>query len=195
MIFGGFSAEAYTPDDARCKVVVTTRQFRRGKPAPLKPAVDEALTRESPVEGARRPAHRDRGRLGRGSRRLVARPGRRDRHPRGAAATASTRCSSSTRAARPGSPGHLPHERRLPHQLAYTNAVIHDVHPETDVWGTADVGWVTGHSYIVYGPLANGAAGDVRGHPRHPAPGPLVGAHREVRRHGPLRRPRRSARS
>ena len=43
-------------------------------------------------------------------------------------------------------------------QAAYTNAVVHDVHPETDVyWCTADVGWVTGHSYIVYGPLANGA--------------------------------------
>ena len=43
-------------------------------------------------------------------------------------------------------------------QCAYTNAVVHDLHPETDVyWCTADVGWVTGHSYIVYGPLANGA--------------------------------------
>ena len=43
-------------------------------------------------------------------------------------------------------------------QAAYTNAVVHDVHPETDVyWCTADVGWVTGHTYIVYGPLANGA--------------------------------------
>ena len=43
-------------------------------------------------------------------------------------------------------------------QVAYTNAVVHDVHPDTDVfWCTADIGWVTGHSYIVYGPLANGA--------------------------------------
>ena len=43
-------------------------------------------------------------------------------------------------------------------QAAYTNSVVHDVHPETDVyWCTADIGWVTGHSYIVYGPLANGA--------------------------------------
>jgi acetyl-CoA synthetase len=47
---------------------------------------------------------------------------------------------------------------RLPGQAAYTNAVVHDVHPETDVyWCTADIGWVTGHSYIVYGPLALGA--------------------------------------
>ncbi|GMA20088.1 hypothetical protein GCM10025862_21090 [Arsenicicoccus piscis] len=43
-------------------------------------------------------------------------------------------------------------------QAAYTNAIVHDVHPETDVyWCTADIGWVTGHSYMVYGPLANGA--------------------------------------
>jgi acetyl-CoA synthetase len=43
-------------------------------------------------------------------------------------------------------------------QVAYTNSVVHDVHPETDVyWCTADIGWVTGHSYIVYGPMANGA--------------------------------------
>ena len=43
-------------------------------------------------------------------------------------------------------------------QAAYTNSVVHDVHPESDVyWCTADIGWVTGHSYIVYGPLTNGA--------------------------------------
>ncbi len=43
-------------------------------------------------------------------------------------------------------------------QAAYTNAVVHDVHPDTDVyWCTADIGWVTGHSYITYGPLAIGA--------------------------------------
>src|SRR4051794_2045056 len=53
VVFGGFSAEALHTriDDARCKVVVTADgQFRRGKPAPLKPAVDEALQRESTVE-------------------------------------------------------------------------------------------------------------------------------------------------
>ncbi|MEJ2579483.1 MAG: acetate--CoA ligase, partial [Kineosporiaceae bacterium] len=43
-------------------------------------------------------------------------------------------------------------------QAAYTHRNVFDLHPETDVfWCTADVGWVTGHSYIVYGPLANGA--------------------------------------
>jgi acetyl-CoA synthetase len=43
-------------------------------------------------------------------------------------------------------------------QASYTHRVVFDLKPETDVyWCTADIGWVTGHSYIVYGPLANGA--------------------------------------
>jgi len=43
-------------------------------------------------------------------------------------------------------------------QAAYTHRVVFDIKPETDVyWCTADVGWITGHSYIVYGPLMNGA--------------------------------------
>lgn len=43
-------------------------------------------------------------------------------------------------------------------QVAYTHKVVFDLHPDSDVfWCPADIGWVTGHSYIVYGPLANGA--------------------------------------
>jgi len=43
-------------------------------------------------------------------------------------------------------------------QVSYTHHAVFDLKPETDVyWCTADVGWVTGHSYIVYGPLSNGA--------------------------------------
>ncbi|SNV19083.1 Acetyl-coenzyme A synthetase [Dermatophilus congolensis] len=43
-------------------------------------------------------------------------------------------------------------------QCAYTSAIVHDIHPGTDVyWCTADIGWVTGHSYLTYGPLALGA--------------------------------------
>jgi acetyl-CoA synthetase len=43
-------------------------------------------------------------------------------------------------------------------QVTYTHRNVFDLKPETDVyWCTADIGWVTGHSYVVYGPLANGA--------------------------------------
>jgi acetyl-CoA synthetase len=43
-------------------------------------------------------------------------------------------------------------------QVAFTHKFVFDLHPETDIyWCAADIGWVTGHSYIVYGPLANGA--------------------------------------
>ena len=42
-------------------------------------------------------------------------------------------------------------------QASYTHYHVFDVKPETDVfWCTADIGWVTGHTYIVYGPLSNG---------------------------------------
>ena len=42
-------------------------------------------------------------------------------------------------------------------QSSYTHFNVFDVKPETDVyWCTADIGWVTGHTYIVYGPLSNG---------------------------------------
>ena len=65
-------------------------------------------------------------------------------------------------------------------QAAYTHRDVFDLKPETDVfWCTADIGWVTGHSYIVYGPLANGATQVMyEGTPGHPAQGPLVGGHR-----------------
>ncbi len=55
-------------------------------------------------------------------------------------------------------------------QVAYTHKYVFDLHPKTDVyWCTADCGWVTGHSYIVYGPLANGATSVMyEGTPDHP---------------------------
>ena len=55
-------------------------------------------------------------------------------------------------------------------QVAYTHRVVFDLHPDEDVyWCAADIGWVTGHSYIVYGPLANGATSVLyEGTPDHP---------------------------
>jgi len=57
--------------------------------------------------------------------------------------------------------------------VAFTHKNVFDLHPETDVfWCTADVGWITGHSYVVYGPLANGATQLLyEGTPDTPHPG------------------------
>ncbi len=58
-------------------------------------------------------------------------------------------------------------------QAAFTHRTVFDLHADTDVyWCTADIGWVTGHSYVVYGPLANGATQVIyEGTPDFPAPG------------------------
>ena len=67
-------------------------------------------------------------------------------------------------------------------QVAYTHKYVFDLKPDTDVyWCTADVGWVTGHSYIVYGPLANRATSVLyEGTPDHPGQGPALVDRREV---------------
>ena len=58
-------------------------------------------------------------------------------------------------------------------QVAFTHKYVFDLKPETDIyWCAADIGWVTGHSYIVYGPLANGAKVVMyEGAPNQPHPG------------------------
>ena len=73
-------------------------------------------------------------------------------------------------------------------QVAFTHSYVFDLKPETDVyWCAADIGWVTGHSYIVYGPLANGATSVIyEGTPDTPGQGPAVGHRRALRRHDPL---------
>ena len=165
-------------DDAEAKLVITADGgYRRGAPVALKPAVDDALDHgdTSRRARARRQAHRPGHRVER-PRRLVARGARegRRRRTRRSPSTPSTRSSSSTRRAPPGSrrasctrPAATSPRRRT------RNAVVLDLHPETDVyWCTADVGWVTGHSYIVYGPLANGATQVIyEGTPDTPHPG------------------------
>ena len=77
----------------------------------------------------------------------------------------------------------------------YTHEMIFDIKPDDVYWCAADIGWVTGHSYIVYGPLAN--ADDrrpVRGLARHAGLGPLVADHRGLQGHDPVLRAHRDPR-
>ena len=75
-------------------------------------------------------------------------------------------------------------------QASYTHYACFDVKPETDVyWCTADIGWVTGHTYIVYGPLSNGVTQVLyEGTPMLPERAPPFRGHRKVRRHDLLHR-------
>jgi len=167
VIFGGFSAEALHTRiaDAEARVVVTTDgQWRKGKAAPLKAAVDAAIDHgddESPVEKVlvvRRTESEVDWHDGRDVwwHDLVdAQPDTHEAQPHDSEHPLFILYTSGTT----GKPKGIFHTTGgYLAQAAYTNAVVHDVHPESDVyWCTADVGWVTGHTYIVYGPLANGA--------------------------------------
>ena len=76
--------------------------------------------------------------------------------------------------------GHPAHHRRLPARHVPHDASTSSICSDDDIyWCTADVGWITGHSYVVYGPLANGATTLMyEGAPNFPDFSPLLGDHR-----------------
>ncbi|NLG46509.1 acetate--CoA ligase [Gordonia sp. (in: high G+C Gram-positive bacteria)] len=170
VVFAGFSATALRSrvDDAEAKVVITTDgQYRRGKPAPLKVAVDEALgTGDDAAKSVekvivvRRTNHEDdlnwvEGRdvwwedtVGEASPDHT--PEAFDaEHPLFLLYTSGT--TGKPKGIVHASGGYLT-------QASYTFHNVFDHKEGRDVfWCGADIGWVTGHSYLVYGPLSNGA--------------------------------------
>jgi acetyl-CoA synthetase len=163
VVFGGFSAEAIADrcNDAQSRLIITADGgYRRGAVVPLKKQVDEALAKAPSVENVivlRRtnqdiPMHYPRD--------LWWHDLIRDESPRCEATSVASEhplfilyTSGST-----GKPKGILHSTAgylLGATLSYK--LIFD-HRDTDIfWCTADIGWITGHSYVVYGPLSNGA--------------------------------------
>ena len=163
-------------------VITADGGWRRGKEVPLKDAVDEALAECPGVRDVI--VYRRTGGASRHERRAATTGG--TSWTRASAriappsrSTASIRCSCSTPPAPPASPrASCTPPAATCCRPRMTMKWVFDLQEEDTYWCTADIGWVTGHSYIVYGPLSAGATTrDVRRRARLPAARPLV-AHR-----------------
>ena len=163
VVFGGFSSEALISriQDADARLVITADGgYRKGAAFALKPAVDEALRGEHNVQSVlvvKRTGQEvnwsDRDvwwheLVDRQSDEHVAESFDSE-HPLFILYTSGTTAKPKGIFHTTG--GYLT-------QASYTHRAVFDLKPESDIyWCTADVGWITGHSYVVYGPLINGA--------------------------------------
>ena len=164
VVFGGFSADALLSriQDADAKLVITADGgFRKGSAFALKPAVDDALMGKHNVAKVlvvKRTGQETAWNSERDSwwHEIVGRQSKshtpeffESEHPLFILYTSGTTAKPKGIFHTTG--GYLT-------QAAYTHRVVFDIKPDTDIyWCTADVGWITGHSYVVYGPLINGA--------------------------------------
>ncbi len=163
VIFAGFSPDSIAGriQDCASTIVLTADEgLRGGKPIPLKNNVDEALTKCPDVKAVVV--------VKRTGGRIEMKPGR-DVWYHDAAAKVSADCPAEPIGAEDplfilytsgstGKPkGVLHTSGGYLMYAAFTHQYVFDYHDGDIYWCTADVGWVTGHSYIVYGPLANGA--------------------------------------
>ncbi|MGA1081402.1 MAG: acetate--CoA ligase [Candidatus Nanopelagicales bacterium] len=164
VVFGGFSAEALRSriEDASAKLVITADGgYRRGSAFALKPAVDEAVQKSPTVENVL----------------VVKRCGNEvefgekdiwwhDLVDKQSTSHTPEFFDSETplfilyTSGTTGKPKGILHTSGgYLTQAAYTHFNVFDLKPDSDIyWCTADVGWITGHSYVVYGPLANRAS-------------------------------------
>ncbi|MFM7898922.1 MAG: acetate--CoA ligase, partial [Actinomycetota bacterium] len=177
VVFGGFSATALADriNDASAKVLITADGgWRRGEVFPLKPQADEAVANSPTIEHVvvvRRGGNDVPMQAGRDHwyHDLMAKvPSTCPAEPMDSEQLLFLLYTSGTT----GKPKGIMHTTGgyLTH-VTTTFKYVFDHKPETDIfWCTADVGWVTGHSYIVYGPLANGATQVMyEGVPNYPA--------------------------
>jgi len=165
VVFGGFSAESLSArmNDMECEVLITQDEaWRRGTTVPLKAIADEALA-EVPLARACVVLQRTGGKV-------PMTEGRDVWWHEVATSDEPYACESmdsedllflmytSGTTAKPKGIAHTTAGYLV--GAVSTHHYVHDVKPDTDVyWCAADVGWITGHSYIVYGPLANGTTG------------------------------------
>ena len=165
VVFGGFSAESLRDriNDSKCRLLVTADGgYRRGQIVALKQVADEALADTPSIEhvvvvqrgGAQMPVHIKEGRDHWFHRLMQDAPFACDPEPMDAEDMLYILYTSGTT----GKPKGIVHTTGGYLVGTYaTTKLVFDLRDEDVYWCTADIGWVTGHSYVVYGPLANGA--------------------------------------